>query len=134
MCRPLLQAALILTTLSLSACLDRSISVEGETGEDPAAEERPADGGLYASCNDAIHCSIGLNCFHPQDEDGYCTDACLTDQSCQAVVGSSQNGTCVGVLNSDALVCALECDDHPCPYAMRCETVEVQAGARRLCF
>lgn len=129
-----LQAALLLSALAAGACLDRSMSDEGETGEDPAAEERPLEGGLYASCNDVIHCSIGLDCFHPQGEDGYCTDACLSDLNCQAVMGSEESGACVGVLGSEASVCALECDSQACPYAMRCETVEVQSGAKRLCF
>lgn len=133
--------------LALAACSSRALPDDDVGDEDPTVgppqgEHEPGDqpsapGEMYSPCEISAQCPPLEFCVFPQDESGYCTSACVapTDPSNCAEPPGDQPSTCFDIgLQDGRWVCALDCEDAPCPRGMRCEAVATGAGERSICF
>lgn len=126
-------------------CVDRPLSDEegAPSGDAPNDDEdvgeRPGESdGMYAACGASEECAPLDFCVFPADEDGYCTDLCASPDdpsACDASPGGGAQPSCldIGIPNGDR-VCALDCSRGACPGGMRCEGIETNDGARKVCF
>lgn len=135
-------APLLAATLGLAAvaCTDRTLAEAGEDeegAESPGPGDQPQAGAMYSPCTTSPACPGGL-CVFPTDEAGFCSAPCAgagEPSNCAPPPGE-QTPSCLDIgLPTGAPVCALDCDDAPCPRGMRCEQVLDSAGVdRSICF
>lgn len=125
-----------LVLLMLSACTDRDV-IDGQDPDEQEPGVQPIEpGAMYSPCSAASECPSGL-CVFPKDEAGYCSAPCAapTDPSTCAAAPGDQPTSCLDInLPGGQWVCALDCDDAPCPTGMRCEGVAASDGERSICF
>ena len=124
---PLASSILLALTLS-TGCADRSVTTaSGETG---VQEVEPGE--AFSECIDENDCFIEW-CAHPAGEPGFCTSACADVSECLDGPSGTATATCLPV--GDDQVCALDCEGpRTCPNGMRCESIESEGMARRICF
>ena len=109
-----------------------------DTDEDPG--ERPSEPGqTYSACGEPNECLPMPYCVFPSGEEGFCTEPCGAGNdpsTCALDPGTTDRVFCLDIgLPDDASVCALDCSDNfPCPDGMRCEDVDTDQGAQRVCF
>lgn len=133
---PMRTLLIILGALLLpTACTDRDLIADPDEQEDPG-EQPQEPGAMYAPCMSADDCPSRL-CVFPEDETGYCSTPCAAPSDpglCDPPPGA-QPTSCLDIgLPSGAWVCALDCDDAPCPTGMRCEQIAAGDGERSICF
>lgn len=136
--RRLTSLLVVLCGVAPGACTDRELAEEGEVadGELEPGEQPIAAGAMYSPCELSSECPDGL-CVFPAGEAGYCSGPCAApiDPGRCAPPPGDQPATCFDIgLPDGTWVCALDCEDAPCPRGMRCEQVMASDGARAICF
>ena len=132
---------LLLLPLCVGGCVDRNVSedsVMGSGDEDPEDLGTRPDGGMYAACGASAECAPLEFCVFPTDEEGFCTDRCISPDdasACAEAPGDGATPSCLDIaLPGDDRVCALDCSTAGCPLGMRCEGIETIDGEQRICF
>lgn len=112
--------------------------VEGDSGDDTGVDPgvRPSGPGeMYSACELADECDPLSLCVSPQDEPGYCSAPCPgLDDTSGCAQGYGAPTFCLDIGLPDGPVCALDCENAPCPTGMRCEAVSTPSGDETICF
>jgi hypothetical protein len=126
------------------ACADRAVDEvdegdgadDDEAGDDEAGTRPSMPGVQFAACESLADCHVEY-CIFPRDESGFCAQACGPGDdptACGLAPDGHTQPICLDVGAAGETVCALDCEEDPCPAGMRCEHIDDGHGGRRVCF